>query len=359
MRHTTLLRLVLPLFVSLAACTGGSGNNNPPAETPVFQPTVPAGMAVYVNRAGQWVPGTVVQQTGPMSVKVHYDGMPAEWDEDVPFERVRAKEAPAEPMKPGDVVLAKSQNRLFLVEIVRAVDGQTFQVHYADYPPEAVENVTADRLQRPFTGATAFPAGTPVIVEAGGPQPYPGKVLAVVAADQWIVRLDGLAPQYDQLVGPDRIRPAGAPAPAATDPAAGAPAASGTTAPAAPAPAAPAPAAPAAPAFKAGDAVLVKTRDLYYPATVMGAGTAAGSWRVKMEGQSVDEEVSGASVVEFKDPLKGVKYQAGQEVFIEWHGVWAPGKVLKEAGSGNYKVRVEGGSAENDDLVQVRRLRPR
>jgi len=378
MRRATCIALAFPLALSLAlslaACSGASPSTETPGSGAAdFTPTVPHGTTVFVNRQGQWLPATVVQHTGPTTVTVHYEGMPTEWDEDVQFERVRSRPAPpgaaaaATDFKANETVLVKNQNRLLLAEVVQQLDAGTFRVHYAGYGPEMVENVPTARIQRPFTGATANPAGTAVLVEVGGPQPMPGKVVAVIAAEQWIVRLDGAGPQYDQQVGPDRIRPAAAalPAPTATAPAATT-TAPATTAPkpaaTAPKPATPAPVipTPAAPVpLKTGDAVLLLVRSVYYPATVVGAGAATGTLKVRVEGQSADEEAALDRLVRLQDPLKGVKYQIGQQVFIEWHGVYAPGKVIKEAGAGNYKVRVDGKGAEADEIIPISRLRPR
>ncbi|MBK8252735.1 MAG: hypothetical protein IPK82_08710 [Polyangiaceae bacterium] len=351
----------------VSACGSGPTNPTAPTATANFQPTVPAGMQVLANRQGQWLPATVVRQTSATSVVVHYDGTPAEWDEDVPFERVKAREAqPAQTLyRPGELVLAQAQNRLYAAEIVQQVDARTYRIHYAGYGPETVENATIDRLQRQFAGQTQYPVGSALLVNVGQAAPMPAKVIAVVAADQWVVRFDGLTAQYDQLVGANRVMPpATAAAPTATPTTA--PTAAPTTAPtAAPAVTGTAKTAPpkpevAAPApLKVGDAVLVLTRNLYYPAKINAAGATANVWRVRVEGQTADEDVQADRVVRLPDPLKGVKYKAGQLVFIEWHGVYAPGKVVKEADSGNYKVRVDGATPDADEIVPVKRLRPR
>lgn len=364
------LALVLPLAVSLAACSGGNPNPDTPAtdSTASFQPTVPAGTPIYVNRLGQWVPASVVRQTGPTNVLIHYEGMPAEWDEDVPFDRVRSRPvaaAPAADFKVGEAVLVNVQNRTVLAEVTQA-NGAAFRVHFSGWGPEAVQDVTAAQIQRPFAGATAFGPGSPVLADLGGPTPYPAKVLAVVAADKWLVRIDNAGPQYDQVVDALHLRPFEAP-PAVTPPPAvtGAPTAAphGSGAPDAGKPPAgktpPAAATPAAPApLKAGDAVLVLVRGVYYPGKIVSAGAAAGSFKVRVEGAAADEEASEKNVARLQDPQKN-KYGAGQLVFVEWHGLFMAAKVMKDQGSGNYSVRLEGKGAESDEIIPARRLRPR
>lgn len=360
--------LALALALSALACSATPPAATDPAEVDSsFQPTVPAGTPVYVNRGGQWLPATVVKQTGPARVLVHYEGAPAQYDEDVPFDRVRSRPdaaataAPAS-YKTGETVIVNTQNRLYLAEIRQQLEGNNYRVRFSGYGAEAVDNISADRIQRPFSGVTAFPVGTAVQVIAGGPQTYPGKVIAAVKQDQWIVRLDGAGPEYDQIVGPDRIR-ALPPGPSAS----ATPATTTTAAPTAAPATSSAPAASSAPGakppetadvLKAGDAVLLLSRSVYYPAKIVGPGAAQGTMRVRVEGQSADEEVPQKQLVRFQEPLKGIKYKSGQEVFIEWHGVWAPGKVVKEADAGNYKVRAEGKDAL-DEIVPVKRIRPR
>jgi hypothetical protein len=379
------LSLVVPLALSLSACALAACSANAPPTDPTapadsgtasFQVVAPPGMPIYVNRGGQWVPSTVVRQTGPATVLVHYEGMPAEWDEDVAFERVRSRPgaSPAAPeYKVGELVLVSTQNRLFLAEVAQQIDAGTFKLHYQGFGPETVENVPVARIQKPFGGATAHQVGAAVLVDVGQPQPAPAKVLAAVAADKWLVRFDGAGPQYDQVIGTERIHPEPQAAPAVTMPVT-APLPS-ATADAGKAPDKPGKpdkpakpdkpgktpdAAPAAPApLKAGDAVLVLIRSVYYPAKIVGAGAAAGSWKVRVDGAAADEEATSDHVARMNEPLKGVKYNANQPVFVEWHGVYGPAKVIQAAGGGNYKVRAEGKGAESDEVVPASRMRPR
>jgi hypothetical protein len=205
-------------------------------------------------------------------------------------------------------------------------------------------------------------------VDVGAPQPAPAKVIAAVAADKWLVRFDGAGPQYDQVIGADRIKetpapavtmPVIAPQPSATADAGKPPEKNGKDKPGK-APAKTPDATPAAPApLKAGDAVLVLIRAVYYPAKIVSAGAAAGSWKVRVDGAAADEEATSDHVVRMNDPLKGVKYNPNQAVFVEWHGVYGPAKVVQAAGGGAYKVRAEGKGAESDEVVPATRMRPR
>ncbi len=154
-------------------------------------------------------PATIAQPLGGDRFIVAYDGFGPQWNEAVGTDRIKAAAAaaPALDYRPGEKVLVAAQGRLVLGDVVQQVAATAWRVHYDGYGPEAVENVTADRLQRPFAGASAHVVGEPVLIDANG-QTLPAKVLAVSAQDRWIVRFDGYTPQYDQEVRLDRIHSA-------------------------------------------------------------------------------------------------------------------------------------------------------
>lgn len=61
------------------------GGYTPPADQPL-----PAGLRVHVEWRGSWYIADILDAPyGSPSVRVHYVGWDAEWDEDVPRERVR------------------------------------------------------------------------------------------------------------------------------------------------------------------------------------------------------------------------------------------------------------------------------
>ena len=126
---------------------------------------------------------------------------------------------------------------------------------------------------------------------------------------------------------------------------------------AAPPPAAP-PVPPPPPPLQVGDAVVVSQRGVFFPATITAAGSG-GAWKIRFEGSATDEEVAADRVKRASLPGKGEKLQPNQLVLIEWHGLYVPGKVLKEQDKGQYKVRFDGQGPEADEIVPVKRLRLR
>lgn len=102
--------------------------------------------------------------------------------------------------------------RIVLAEVAAAVDAGNFRVHYAGYGPER------GRAEPPGGAALATLRGGDGAPERRGGDrgsrrtaAFPAKVLAAVAADRWLVRLDNAGPQYDQVVDAAHLRSAEAP----------------------------------------------------------------------------------------------------------------------------------------------------
>jgi hypothetical protein len=354
---------------------------SPSTSTPAADPSgavptfgagdLPPGSRVQVARQGQWLPATIVQPLAEGRFLIHYDNTGNEWNEVVGPDRLRTgspggpNAGPASDYKPGDKVLVTYQGRLLLADVVLQGGADQWRVHYDGWGPEATEVVGPDRMRRPFAGVSGHVAGDALVVDVNG-SPLPAKVIAASAADRWVVRFDGFGPQYDQEVGPDRIRtappvvapPPAPPAPPPEPPKADKPKPEKPAVPDKPKP----PAVEAAPAPAAGppgtgDTVLVSLRGAWFPATVSGPG-AGGAFKVKFAG-GAEEEVPADRFLREPASLRGLHYQIGQLVLVGYKGVYVPAKVLKQEGKADYKVRFEGTGPEEDEVVGARRLRPR
>jgi hypothetical protein len=368
------LRAGLILSAALAVACSSSATP-PPADpstaTGMFGPNdMPPGTRVEINRGGQWYPGAIVQPLGSDRFVVSYDGAGPQYNEAVGSDRIRTLAASGSPAlardyRVGEKVLVTSQNRVLLGDVVQQVSNVAWRVHYDGYGPEVGEYVGADRLRRPFVGLSTHAVGETVLVDVNG-QTLPAKILALSASDRWIVRYDGYGPQYDQEIGEGRLR-APAPPPAFSMPALPPPVVpveppakpekggkkGGKVEP--PPPVAPAPPAP----LQVGDTVVVSQRGALFPATIAALGSV-GQWRVRFEGPGGgEEEVLADRVQRLNPPVKGAALPPNQAVLVEWHGIYAPGKILKEQEKGLYKVRYEGLGPESDDIVPQKRLRPR
>jgi hypothetical protein len=351
----------------LAGCT-----LSPPAADPSTQPTAAGaavdlspGAHVQVARQGQWYGATILQVLGEGRFLVHYDNIGNEWNEAVGPDRIKAYQ-PARDYHPGDRVLVTYQNRLLVGEIVLQVAADSFRVHYDGFGPEAVESVTVDRIRRPFSGNSAHAVGDSLTVDVNG-QPLPAKVIAVSTADHWVVRFDTYGPQYDQEIGVDRIKVGAAPPSAPTTPPPSQPVPAivpekpaivaekpGEKPKAKPAPAIEGAPAPQAGPPAVGESVLIHLHGAWLAATVLELGPAI---KVKFAGGG--EGAEGLDRV-LREPasLKGLHYQPGQLVLVEYKGIYVPAKVLKQDGK-DYKVRFDGFGPEGDEVVIGKRLRPR
>jgi hypothetical protein len=339
---------------------------------------MPPGTHVQVARQGQWYAAVIVQPMGEGRFLIHYDNTGNEWNEVVGPDRLKslppgtlAAGAPPD-YHPGEKVLVTYQKRLLLADVVMQVGTGSWRVHYDGYGPEAGEVAPADRIRRPFTGASGHAPGESLTVDVNG-QALPAKVLAASAADRWVVRFETFGPQYDQEVGVDRIRAAAvAPPPPPPPPPALVVAPPPPPEPPKvvekpaekpkpkPPPADVAPSVPAGPPA-VNEEVLVSVRGAWLHASVTAAGvTAAGAGIFKVKYASGGEEdVAADRIVRSPGSTKGLLYQSGQLVLIDYKGIYVPGKVLRQEGKGEYKVRFEGQGPEGDEVIQVKRLRPR
>ncbi|WP_437682803.1 hypothetical protein [Sorangium sp. So ce131] len=356
------------LLLLVAACAPACGARQAEQPAPLAAPPALApGTPLLVERGGLWLPATVVGGLGPDRVIVHYDGTDPAWDEPVGFDRVRvAPAAGAADYRAGEKVLVTAQGRLLLADVVQQIGPDAWRIHYEGYPPEIAEDVKLDRIRRPFAGPTPYPAGEPVEIDAGGSM-LRAVVLAPIASDRWLVRLEGFGPEYDQEVTYDRLRPRASAAARAAEPTPTAPATPASPAPPASAGAATAASAGSVRSFQAGEEVLVAHRGVYHLATVAGPG-AGGKWRVRYKSSAVgsegpldgsDEEVAADRLSRFASLPKGAPFAASQRVFVEYHGLYFPGHVVRTIDKGQARIRFENFGPEADEIIPVRRLRPR
>src|SRR5262249_14852670 len=112
-----------------------------------------------------------------------------------------------------------------------------------------------------------------------------------------------------------------------------------------PKPAAPVEGAPAVPAGppSIGEHVLIHTPGVWLAALVTGAG--AGNFKVKFTGGG-EEDVPVDRILRAPESMKGLHYQPNQLVVVDFKGVFEPGKVIRQEGKGEYKVRFDGQGPE-------------
>lgn len=356
------------LFLSLLLGACAPANTAPPPSVPPpttdsRRPDLSAGSPILVRRGALWIPARVVGSGGPDRVIVQYEGYGPEWNEPVSLDRIKPRPAAslARDYRIGDRVLVlAASNRLLVAEVVQQIAADRWRVHYDGYGPEVAEDVGPDRLRRPHEGPSPLALGQIVGVRAGA-DVLPAKVVAIVAPERWIVRFSGLGPESDQEIGPDRVA---APPPSSTSDPAGMgperfidPASSPAEALGSP----PSPPSSAARPIAPGDEVFVSHRGVYHIAIVVSVGTD-GLIRVRYAtagSESSEESVPPARVRPAPPPpsAKAAPFSPAQKVFVEWHGMFVPARVIRDVGRGTYRVRFDGLGPDADEVVPARRLR--
>lgn len=355
---------ILAASLNVACASSTATPPADPSAVPSFGANdMPPGTKVLVARQGQWLPAAVVQPLQEGRFLVHYDNTGNEWNEVVGPDRIKPVGGPAgnaRDFKPGDKVLVTYQSKTLLADVVSQAGPEAWRVHYDGWGPEAVETVGPDRIRRPFEGASGHAVGEAVVVDVNG-QPLPAKIIALSAADRWVVRFDAYGAQYDQEVGVDRIRAAppavAPPPPPAPPPVAPPPAPTVDKGKDKPKPKAPdsVPTVPSGPPA-AGEAVLVNVHGAWFPATV----TALAGGKIKLKIGAAEEEWPADHVLREPASTKGLPpYKVGQLVVVAYKGVFVPAKVLRKESRTTYKVRFDGTGPAEDEVVASRRLRPR
>ena len=109
-----------------------------------------------------------------------------------------------------------------------------------------------------------------------------------------------------------------------------------------------------------GEVVFIRGRATSYASASIVAAGANGQWKVRYDGAGGgEEEVAADRVVRQPTSMKGIRYAPNQLVLVEWHGLFVGGKVVRETGRSEYKIRFDGQGPAADEIVPAKRLRPR
>ena len=130
------------------------------------------GERVLVEWDGKIYPAFIIQKRGRARFRVHYDGYDARWDEDVTLDRIK---------------------------------GRASEDTQSPPPPDRVARASGVP-SRPSAQAVVSPykAGDRVRVRWRG-SVYKARVIAVVAADRFLVHYDGHESAWDEIVPIERI----------------------------------------------------------------------------------------------------------------------------------------------------------
>ena len=156
-----------------------------------------AGDEVDVLWKGAWFRASV-QQAGDGKVLVHYKGWDSSFDEWVTPERIREPL----PLKPGTALEVEWKGKWFKAVIVEAGDGK-YKIHYDGYGDNWDEWVTFRRM-RFHSLPPGWKVGDPVQANWKGAW-YKATIIGADGA-RYKIHYDGYGDNWDEWVGPDRIK---------------------------------------------------------------------------------------------------------------------------------------------------------
>jgi hypothetical protein len=171
-----------------------------------------AATRVFVAWGGSYWAAEILARLDARRALIHYVGWGSEWDETVGIERL-AYERGRSPKggRVGEQLYVEWQGSYWAARVI-GLSGPNVRVHYEGWGDEWDEIASPERLVRlrldpSFANAlAALRPGAAVEVLWGGSY-WPARVTARVGADQFAIRYDGYGPEWDETVGPDRLRP--------------------------------------------------------------------------------------------------------------------------------------------------------
>jgi hypothetical protein len=120
-----------------------------------------------------------------------------------------AQPAPAAPVRAssfqvGEPLFVEWHGRFWPARVVSVTDADRAVIHYDGYGPEWDEVIPSQRALRDSGNLTQLREGGSAFIEWNGSW-WPAKVRAV-KKDGWAIRYDNYGPEWDETVGPSRIR---------------------------------------------------------------------------------------------------------------------------------------------------------
>lgn len=173
--------------------------------------TVPqAGQAMFVEWGGSYWPATAIAVVDSSRVVIHYVGWGNEWDELASRDRWAFEVAMPHHPRAGERLFVEWRGSYWPAQVL-SVQGPKVRIHYEGYGSQWDETVGLDRLkqlrtptiQRPAVGQLAV--GDPIQVRWGG-RWWPATVIRLGGQGRYGIHYDGYGPEWDEVVGLDRIR---------------------------------------------------------------------------------------------------------------------------------------------------------
>jgi hypothetical protein len=116
----------------------------------------------------------------------------------------QAQVQPRTAFQVGEPLFVEWHGSWWPARVLSLVDADRAVIHYDGYGPEWDEVVASKRALRDGGRVAALGEGASVFIEWRGSW-WPAKIRAV-KTQGWFIRYDGYGPEWDETVGPSRIK---------------------------------------------------------------------------------------------------------------------------------------------------------
>ncbi len=207
------LKLVLFLFLIPLLSWGVARDVS--AQSPVSKVAAAAslkkGTKVFVRWQGSFWKARVLVPVDARRVVIHYDGWGAEHDEIVGLARIAFEVAPpTRSARKNDPLYVEWKGSYWPARVTE-IHGQRVKIRYDGYGAKWDEVVGPARIKhlRPHPAhqqsIAKLKAGDKVKV-LWGKRYWAATILSVVGKNRFSIHYDGYGPEWDEVVGPSRIR---------------------------------------------------------------------------------------------------------------------------------------------------------
>jgi hypothetical protein len=170
-----------------------------------------SGERVFVAWRGSFWPATTLAVRDDGRARVRYQGYGPAWDELAPPQRIMRELPHRDEVRVSEQVYVSWRGSYWPARIVGLRPGGRVAIAYEGYGPEWDEAVGLERIKWFSAVPVTTPArpaplavGDKIQVEWGGHY-YPATVLALQEANLVRIHYEGYGPEWDEVVGPDRI----------------------------------------------------------------------------------------------------------------------------------------------------------
>jgi hypothetical protein len=214
--------VVLGLAMLLGGCIEAGGGPEPrwagarmaaPEVVATERAPLQEGERVFVEWRGSYWPASVVSVEGAGRARITYEGFGPEWDEVAAAPRIKRELPHRNVIHPSERIFVRWKGSYWPARVKGTRPHGGVEISYEGFGSEWDEVVGLRRIkwlesERPELAARPQPLAVGDRIEvAWGNRYWPATVLALHEANLARIHYEGYGPEWDEVVGPDRIRP--------------------------------------------------------------------------------------------------------------------------------------------------------